>query len=142
MLWLNRCVITGANTLLRITRNSPDLPALSVEIDDLLVQFKIMCHLIQRLHIQINKVCLHMEYAILCHSRANEHHIKETHKQNQRFNSKIYKYRSSRQIQNEGNRNSFHRNIPCNHRFGSLTGEILNHTRDLFFHTLLAESTS
>lgn len=69
MLWLNFCAISAATPLWRITCNSPNLPMFSVEIDYLLVQFEIMYHLIQRFHIQINKIRLQMEYAIQCHSR-------------------------------------------------------------------------
>jgi hypothetical protein len=39
----------------------PNLSISCIEIDNLLIQFKIMFHLIQRFHVQINKICLQKE---------------------------------------------------------------------------------
>ena len=45
-------------------RRCHDLPISCVEIDYLLIQFKIMFHLNQRFHIQINEICLQKECAV------------------------------------------------------------------------------
>jgi hypothetical protein len=64
--WVIRAT-SASNSVFSVSdlRRWHDLLISCVEIDYLLIQCKIMFHLIQRFHIQIDEICLRMECATL-----------------------------------------------------------------------------